>query len=154
MGERLERLIEHLAWADREVIRCLKRHSALPPNAVPLMAHVLAAEKVWLCRATGQGELAPPVWPRLSLDECDVMGVQNADALRQLAFPYDPERMGRIVSYRNTRGDQFENALEDILLHVCMHGSYHRGQIAAVVRASGGEPINTDYITFVRMQGG
>jgi len=33
---------------------------------------------------------------------------------------------------------------------VALHGSYHRGQVAAAVRAAGGEPVNTDYITYVR----
>jgi uncharacterized damage-inducible protein DinB len=31
-----------------------------------------------------------------------------------------------------------------------MHSGYHRGQIAAAVRESGGEPAYTDYIHAVR----
>jgi uncharacterized damage-inducible protein DinB len=154
MSEGIKRLIEHLAWSDKEVIRSLKDQSTLAPRALQTLAHVVAAEKVWLCRIMNQPELAPPVWAALSLDECEAMGAANAAALRQLVDPPDPGRMQKIISYVSSRGDRFENTLEDILLHVCMHGSYHRGQIAALVRAGGGVPINTDYITYRRLEGG
>jgi DinB family len=35
-------------------------------------------------------------------------------------------------------------------MHVVMHGTYHRGQIAAEVRAAGGAPEYTDFIHAVR----
>jgi uncharacterized damage-inducible protein DinB len=33
---------------------------------------------------------------------------------------------------------------------VALHGSYHRGQIALLMRQGGGAPAATDYIAFVR----
>ena len=40
--------------------------------------------------------------------------------------------------------------MRDILAHVVLHSAYHRGQIAAAVRAGGGEPAYTDMIHAVR----
>ena len=40
--------------------------------------------------------------------------------------------------------------MADILTHVTMHGAYHRAQIAAAVRESGGEPAYTDFIHAAR----
>jgi uncharacterized damage-inducible protein DinB len=40
--------------------------------------------------------------------------------------------------------------VRDILMHVLMHGVYHRGQIAAAVRDRAGEPAYTDFIEAVR----
>jgi len=154
MSEGLVRLIEHLAWADGEIIQSLKERAAPPPRALQIISHVIAAEKVWLSRIAGRPGQAPPIWPDLSLDECRSLGVDNAANLRRLVDPAEPRQLERIISYANSRGEQFRTALEDILLHVCMHGSYHRGQIAALVRSTGGVPINTDYITYVRLQGG
>jgi len=37
-----------------------------------------------------------------------------------------------------------------ILTHVVLHGAYHRGQIATIVRGSGETPAYTDYIHCVR----
>jgi uncharacterized damage-inducible protein DinB len=41
-------------------------------------------------------------------------------------------------------------AVGDMLLHVALHGAYHRGQIALLVRAGGSTPSPTDYIAFIR----
>ncbi|WP_414711827.1 DinB family protein [Sphingobacterium sp. UBA1498] len=46
----------------------------------------------------------------------------------------------------------FHNKVNDILLHVFNHGTYHRAQIASEMRRNGVEPINTDYITFIRLK--
>jgi uncharacterized damage-inducible protein DinB len=40
--------------------------------------------------------------------------------------------------------------VEDILLHTCLHGAYHRGQIARDLRQAGDPPEPTDYIAFIR----
>ena len=56
-----------------------------------------------------------------------------------------------MVEYRNSRGVVFQNTVAEILTHVALHGSYHRGQIAMRVRAAGGVPVTTDYIVFRRL---
>src|SRR5207237_7244435 len=56
----------------------------------------------------------------------------------------------RGVTYRTSAGDQFTSTLEDILTHVSIHGSYHRGQVASLIRAAGDTPSPTDYIFFTR----
>lgn len=55
-----------------------------------------------------------------------------------------------VEAYTNSRGEAFETPIEEILRHVAFHGGYHRGQVAAAVRAAGGTPINTDYIVYYR----
>ena len=47
-------------------------------------------------------------------------------------------------------GERFESTLGDSLQHGVLHGAYHRGQIAADVRAAGGEPAYTDFIHAAR----
>jgi uncharacterized damage-inducible protein DinB len=37
-----------------------------------------------------------------------------------------------------------------LFAHVALHGAYHRGQIAWLVRDSSHEPVNTDFIMFAR----
>ncbi len=60
------------------------------------------------------------------------------------------DKLEQPVSYRNSAGDEFKSAVRDILAHVALHGSYHRGQIAALVRAAGTKPASTDFIAFAR----
>ena len=47
-------------------------------------------------------------------------------------------------------GRRFATRAIDMFTQLVMHGSYHRGQIALLLRQSGAEPAATDYITFVR----
>lgn len=52
--------------------------------------------------------------------------------------------------YRNSKAERFSNTLSDLLTQVLTHGAYHRGQIAAEMRANGEEPVLTDFIAAVR----
>ena len=60
------------------------------------------------------------------------------------------EQLQRVVPYTNSAGLSFESSLEDMLMQALLHGCYHRGQIALLVRGAGAEPAPTDYIAFVR----
>ena len=62
----------------------------------------------------------------------------------------DDAALARDVAYTNSKGEPFHDRVDDILLHVVLHGVHHRGQIAAAVRAGGGEPAYTDFIHAVR----
>lgn len=42
------------------------------------------------------------------------------------------------------------SAVRDVLLHVALHGSYHRGQLAWLARTAGAVPTATDFIVFSR----
>ena len=57
-----------------------------------------------------------------------------------------------VIKYRISTGDYYETSVFDILLHVFNHGTYHRGQIAKEMKLHNIEPVNTDYIQFVRLQ--
>jgi uncharacterized damage-inducible protein DinB len=65
-----------------------------------------------------------------------------------------PDDFEKIISYKNSRGDAFENRLSDILAHVINHGTHHRAQIGQQLKSGGLEnlPI-TDYIFYIREQG-
>jgi len=147
--DHLRRLVEHLAWADTRALESLRRCRTPLPAAISLYSHVLGAEHTWLTRITGE-EPAVEVWPELSLDECERVGRKNAESLRKLLSSMTPNDLERPITYRNTAGIQFTTRLEDILLHVALHGSYHRGQVAALLRSAGEEPSPTDYIQWER----
>jgi uncharacterized damage-inducible protein DinB len=69
---------------------------------------------------------------------------------RDLVSRLTPHLLEKPVTYRNSAGDQFTSTVEDILTHIALHGSYHRGQIAASARAGGDTHSPTDYIAFAR----
>jgi uncharacterized damage-inducible protein DinB len=147
--QHLVRLVAHLEWADDRVLAALRSATAPDPACLELLAHILAAEHVWLARLKGESP-RHPVWPALSLEECAGLVRANQHQLTAYVSSLTPEDLPRGVTYRNSAGQQFTSRVEDILLHVCLHGAYHRGQVAWALRRAGGVPMPTDYIAFVR----
>jgi uncharacterized damage-inducible protein DinB len=145
----LTKLIAHLAWADDRVLAALRSATAPDPSCLEVFAHVLAAEHVWLARLQGKTP-RHAVWPALSLEECAGLVQGNQRELTAYVAALGPADLPRDVTYQNSAGQEFASSIEDILLHVCLHGSYHRGQIAWALRRGGGVPMPTDYIAFTR----
>lgn len=148
MIDRLHRLLDHLEWADRRALGAARR--ADDRRAIRLLAHLLASERVWLRRIESGGSSGLEIWPDLSPEECAELLDDNLRRFRGLLRPLSEEELDEEVGYRNSEGREYETPLGDILLHVFLHGTYHRGQIAMRVRDGGGEPVNTDFISFVR----
>jgi uncharacterized damage-inducible protein DinB len=145
----LVKLFDHLAWADKRALDSLRAMPAPHAQALELYAHVLGAEHVWLSRIR-ERPAREKVWPRLSLDDAASLAEENAAALRALLTTLSAAELQRKVAYVNSAGDRFESTVEDMLLQVALHGCYHRGQVALLVRGAGGEPSPTDYIAFAR----
>lgn len=149
MDASLSRLFDHLRWADAGVQASLTEAVNPPPHTLDLFAHVVAAEHVWLSRLRHE-KPDVEVWPQLSLTQCLELATRNADEFSALVESLDEIGLDSGVTYRNNAGLEFTSSVRDILLHVALHGAYHRGQIAAAVRAGGDTPASTDYIAFVR----
>jgi uncharacterized damage-inducible protein DinB len=149
MAPHLERLVAHLEWANRLTLSSLRAAAAPDPKLVELFAHIVAAEHVWHARLTGAAA-SQPVWPALSLDECARLSNDNVARLGELVHGLTADDVVRKVTYRNSAGQEFTSSVEDIVLHVALHGAYHRGQIAAGLRRGGAEPEPTDFIAFTR----
>jgi uncharacterized damage-inducible protein DinB len=145
----MRRLWEHAAWADRLLLGTLLRLDPCPEDVWREYAHVLGAESIWLDRLKHR----PPryrVWPTLEPAEAAAL----AESLRLEYMSYveglSIDALGTSVAYVNSAGVSFETPVEDILLHVFLHGQYHRGKINLMLRQSRDEPVPTDYIAFAR----
>jgi len=149
MSHHLRKLIDHLEWADAAALEALRASGGSDTRALTIYSHVLGAEAVWLARLAGRpSDVA--VWPVLTLDQAASLAARNAAELEAMVSSLTPDDLGREIDYRTTDGRPFRSTIEDILLHVALHGSYHRGQVALLIRGGGGEPASTDYIAFAR----
>ena len=149
MSDHLRKLVDHLEWADAAALEALRTSNGSDERALTIYSHVLGAEAVWLARLAGRASDVP-VWPVLSLEQAASLAARNAAELGTVVSSLGPEDLGREIDYRTSDGRAFRSTIEDILLHVALHGSYHRGQIALLIRGGGGEPAPTDFIAFVR----
>jgi len=149
MKDHFTRSYKHLEWADARVLESLRSAQTPRERDIELYSHILGSEHVWLSRISGTTPRVV-VWPALSLDESESLGKENVSAFNELVSRLTPELLQKPITYRNSTGDQFTSTIEDILTHVVMHAAYHRGQIAASLRAGGDTPSPTDYIAFTR----
>ncbi len=150
MTESLSRLIAHLGWADARTREALAAATPeAPREALRLYSHILGAEQVWLARLTGTRS-ALEVWPALTLDDWRRVGQDAHARLARFVDRLQPADLTRMVSYVNSAGLAFQSTIEDIVVHVCLHGAYHRGQIAQLLRMNGHRPAPTDFIAYVR----
>jgi uncharacterized damage-inducible protein DinB len=147
MRDYYARLFRYTEWADRRVLAALRANPPAQPDALPLFAHVLAGEHVWLSRIRGV-EHRIDVWPQLTPDQCEPVIAENAAGYAAVVAA--AADFAATVHYRTLAGVEYDTPLGDILTHIITHGGYHRGQIARVIGRSGGTGANTDFITFVR----
>ena len=149
MSAHLRKLIEHLKWADAATLEALRASDGSDARALTIYSHVLGAEAVWLARLAGRpSDVA--VWPVLTLEQAASLAARNGAELEAFVSSLAPHDLAREIDYRTSDGRAFRSTIEDILLHAALHGSYHRGQIALLIRVGGGEPAPTDYLAFAR----
>lgn len=149
MLEQLRRLFAYDDWANRETLASLRAAGAAPPLALRRMAHIVGTEWLWLSRLEGE-EKPMAVWPELTLRDCEREMGRLAAEWREHLAGLSEDGLSRRVSYVNSKGEPWESAAGDILMHTVMHSGYHRGQIASDLRAAGFEPAYTDFIEAVR----
>jgi uncharacterized damage-inducible protein DinB len=149
MWEYLSRLFSYDAWANREVLASFLAVSGVPPRAVQLMAHIFAAERLWLERLQSRPQ-SVPVWPDFDLQRCQAEAEEMPNLWAQYLETIDEEHLQSGVTYKNSKGEIFTSHVNDILQHVLMHSAYHRGQIATAMREAGFTPAYTDFIQAAR----
>lgn len=146
----LTHLFQHMAWADTEIISALEKSNENTEDSVKLLAHIIAAEHIWLSRILSRnlGDFTP--WKKLSLQECKDLADTNRQGYLSLAAQTTDLQLNNLITYKTTKGDEYHSRLGDILMHVALHGSYHRGQIASLLRSCQLPPPATDFILFSR----
>ena len=149
MKTQIERMLRAMSWADRQTLKALVECPDAQAEALPLLAHVLGAEHVWLTRLRNAETIHSP-WPQLSLEHCDRLANENAAGYASYVADLGESDLAMAIRYRNTKGEEFVNSAIDLLTHVVIHGAYHRGQIAKALGRCGVPAVNTDFITFVR----
>jgi uncharacterized damage-inducible protein DinB len=149
MLEHIRRLFSYDDWANREVLNSLQALAVPPARSINLLAHIVSAERLWLERLLVQKQTLA-VWPLFTLEQCKLEVDQLPGLWKSYLTSLGEAGLTASLAYRNTKGESFTSQKQDILLHVVMHSAYHRGQIAADMRAAGFTPTYTDFIHAVR----
>jgi uncharacterized damage-inducible protein DinB len=119
------------------------------PTIRETLAHLVSVEWVWLQRWKGVRVEAPPAWASEAPAEVLRERLQEVEAERgtYLATLAD-EDLPRPVRFVYFSGTEGEHSLQELLLHVVNHSTYHRGQLASMLRAVGAAAPPTDLLVF------
>jgi uncharacterized damage-inducible protein DinB len=152
--------LEFMKWADETMLAAL---SQAPPDQVgqdrgssfkslfETLNHIYRGELIWLIRVQGQ--------PDAKLSDVDsppdlsALG-QRWSAVHQgwidWARGLSQEDWSKPLILRNSQGAESRSPLWQVAMHLVNHGSYHRGQLATMLRQAGIKPPGTDLIGFYR----
>jgi len=124
-------------------------------SVLDTLVHIHFAEWIWYQRWQGSSPTAGP-------DKSQLVSVA---ALRDEWRPLEreirtfveslgPAGLLRVIEYKTMNGQPGTSAYWQMIVHVVNHGSYHRGQVATMLRQLGAKPAqSTDMIVFFREQG-
>lgn len=137
-------------WANRLFLDCLSNNTVANAKVFLLMSHLLTAEEIWLCRLKGEAAPHERLWHEYPLAELRAKVRKNTEAWNNWLSELTEQALSQGITYRNTKGAEFTTAVADILNHVINHGTYHRAQIASLLRLEMVDPPVSDYIQYVR----
>ena len=143
-------LFEYDTWANRAAIASIKNLTSGRPRSVQLFSHLIETEILWHRRIILDYAHIKGVWNAWPLEKCEHEFNTILATWNELLENIAESNLQEQISYINTQGVAYTNTVEQILIHVINHSTYHRAQIATEVRKAGGEPASTDYIQYVR----
>lgn len=119
------------------------------PSVRDTLAHVVAAEWVWLSRWGGDPlgkapDLSGCTDVRTLRERWQVLGEAQSAYLAGLT----EAALDRSVSIITRTGITAELPLHETLKHLVNHSTYHRGQVATLLRQLGAEPAATDLFLY------
>lgn len=152
MTDHLKRLGAHGAWADARLLAAAQAATGDLTAVLRELAHVRGAQETWLSRIEGRPPTLP-VWPSLTLSELARLGPALDARLGQVLASLAPEQLTAEISYTSAAGQSFRTPIGEILLHLMLHGQYHRGKANAALRDIGAAAVGVDYIVWHRVAG-
>jgi len=158
--QQLRVLYDYNAWANR---RTLEACSALPDEQFKrdlgsshrsvrdTLGHIMGATWIWLERWHGRSPLGLPRSDQYA-NLADLSGrwSEIERDLLQFVGGLSKEELEQDRPYRTTEGKAYSQPLWQMLQHLANHSTYHRGQVAAMLRQLDVKPAATDLIAFYR----
>ena len=150
----LRRLVAYNQWASEKVLNAIDGMSAeelaRPVDAYigsleKNLQHILLATRVWLAR--WKGAVPPSLQDRVTTPWPAAYAATHAE-FHAFVEPLTDAGAGRIVDYKNSKGDPFRMALDQLITHVVNHGTHHRAETGMLLERIGSSPGDMDYVYY------
>lgn len=113
-----------------------------------VVAHVISTEWAWLERWHGTSPKERPAWMEGDIGSL-MARLLDIQAKRSLFLDnLSDDALASQMSFTYLSGNPDQQILQDMLVHVVNHSTYHRGQITLMFRQLGHAPPSTDFVLF------
>ena len=157
-------LVDYHYWARDRVLAAIEPLSPQQfvrdlgssfPSVRDTLAHLHGAEWVWMLRCAGESPTQHLPLDRFAdLGEVRAAWADTETRLRALVHNLDDEGTERVIAYRLFNGQAGQARLWQLVQHLVNHGSFHRGQLATMLRQLGAKPAaSMDLVAFYRELG-
>ena len=150
MKEYFINIYEYNYWANKQILDMLNAQSSKIDDAISYFTHLIIAEKTWMERIKGD-DSTTNFWQDIRKDDLEKIVDANNKEYMNFIYNLEETQFEEKINYKNSKGKEFNTSVKDILTHVALHSSYHRGQVNSAIRKAGGEPVNVDYIAYTRI---
>ncbi len=158
--EEIVAMVEFNVWANRRVVVAVEaltgeqftRELVSSFSSVrDTLAHILGVEWVWLERLQRRSPRAIPA----AREYADVALLRKRwaeleEKMREYAQGVTQTELDEVVEYQTLSFGSGKNPRWQMIHHVVNHGTYHRGQVATMLRQLGTKGVGTDLIAFYR----
>jgi len=145
-----KRLFTYNDWANQRYLDTFASMEEIPERLKLLLTHTLVAQQLWLSRLKGDSSQGLDIWEVQSLEQMRAVSAESSKELMDYLKACEPNDIDCLCNYNNTKGVPFKTPVGDIIIHVANHGTYHRPQLATLLRQMDIDPPVTDYIAFSR----
>lgn len=115
------------------------------------LVHIFLVEWLWLERWHGRSlNTYPPATDFPTLESVCRRWTEIERNLLDYIASLTQEDLDRVIAHNTTAGVPQAAPLWQMLQHLVNHGTYHRGQVATMLRQLDAKPVATDLILFYR----
>ena len=143
-------LFEYNDWANNKILKTITENKITNQKIFSLFSHIIIAQILWLNRINKETYEFKDFWQMLNPGEMNMLSRKSTLDWESFIKRQTEKDLQMEISYVNSKGNRYKNTLSQIMTHVINHSTYHRAQIAALLRTENITPPLTDYIDFFR----
>lgn len=140
-------LLHYKAWADQELMGFLceqqnRLNAELLHKALRMMNHIHVTDSIFVAHLRGQSHAYTSTnTPDTPTPEELSWRMQDTNAQLQTLFEsLSADQTAQRIQFTFTDGDGGGMNPTEMLLHVCVHSTYHRGQVGQMLKDAGNAP--------------
>lgn len=139
-------LLRYDIWANDIVAEALKINDLSTGRPIELLSHIINAEVLIMGRIRNE-EFFDPFLVRTIEENTKLSKSINAE-WKEYINNLEGSEFDNIIRYVNIRGERVTAEIREMFMHMINHSTYHRGQIASVLRKMDIDPPITDFMSF------